>query len=135
LLARRCRMSDSTTPPRHRKPNRPKKADPDFPLTPHASGAWQQKIRGKIYYFGKWARRINGKLERVPGDGWEEALALYKSQADDLHAGRTPRVYGFGPCSMTTEREAAFRLSRTSPTSERQAMNCKRPNGKRLRSG
>jgi integrase len=76
--------------------DRPKKPYPDFPLTPHASGAWQKKIRGKIHYFGKWGRRVNGKLERIPGDGWEAALALYKAQADDLHAGRTPRVKGDG---------------------------------------
>jgi hypothetical protein len=30
-------------------------------------------------------------LERVPGDGWEEALEGYKTVADDLHAGRTPQ--------------------------------------------
>src|SRR5262249_31485888 len=69
---------------------------PAFPLTPHASGAWQKKIRGKIHYFGKWARRVNGKLVRIEGDGWQEALELYKSQADDLHAGRTPRVQSDG---------------------------------------
>src|SRR5688500_20069901 len=34
---------------------------------------------GKIHYFGKWARRVNGKFVRVEGDGWEEALALYKA--------------------------------------------------------
>jgi integrase len=61
-------------------------------LTPHASGAWQKKIRGKIHYFGKWARRVNGKLVRIKDDGWKEALELYKTLADDLHAGRTPRV-------------------------------------------
>jgi integrase len=72
--------------------DRPKKPYPDFPLSPHASGAWQKKIRGKIHYFGKWGRVVNGKLERIEGDGWEEALDLYKAQADDLHAGRTPRV-------------------------------------------
>jgi integrase len=72
--------------------DRPKKPYPNFPLTPHASGAWQKKILGKVHYFGKWAKRINGKLERIEGDGWKEALALYKAQADDLHAGRTPRL-------------------------------------------
>ena len=35
-------------------------------------------------------------MERLPGDGWKEALDLYKAQADDLHAGRTPRVKGDG---------------------------------------
>jgi len=89
-------MSDSTPPRDHRKPNRPKKPYPDFPLTPHASGAWQKKIRGKVHYFGKWGKRVNGKLERIPGDGWEAALKDYKAQADDLHAGRTPRVKSDG---------------------------------------
>ncbi|MSU78928.1 MAG: hypothetical protein EXS16_12640 [Gemmataceae bacterium] len=66
---------------------------PDFPLTPHASGAWQKKIRGKLHYFGKWAHRVSGKLEQLPGDSWwQGALTLYKVQADDLHAGRTPRI-------------------------------------------
>jgi hypothetical protein len=55
-----------------------------------------KKIRGRIYYFGKWGRRVDGKLTRVPGDGWKEALELYKAQADDLHAGRTPRVKATG---------------------------------------
>jgi integrase len=55
-----------------------------------------KKIRGTIHYFGAWARRVDGKLVRVEGDGWEEALALYKEQADDLHAGRTPRVKNDG---------------------------------------
>jgi integrase len=76
--------------------DRPKKPYPDFPLTPHTSGAWQKKIRGKVHYFGKWARRVDGKLVRVPGDGWEEALEAYRAVADDLHAGRTPRVRGDG---------------------------------------
>jgi integrase len=90
-------MPKSSKSARARKPgDRPKKPYPDFPLTPHASGAWQKKIRGKTYYFGKWARRVNGKLERIEGDGWKEALEEYKVQADDLHAGRTPRVSGDG---------------------------------------
>jgi integrase len=86
-------MSKSTSSRASRKaPDRPKKPYPDFPLTPHPTGTWQKKIRGRIYYFGKWAKRVDGKLERVPGDGWEDALAEYKKVADDLHAGRTPRV-------------------------------------------
>jgi hypothetical protein len=72
--------------------DRPKKPYPNFPLTPHPSGTWQKKIRGKIHYFGRWARRVNSKLERIEGDGWMEALEEYKAVADDLHAGRTPRV-------------------------------------------
>lgn len=76
--------------------DRPKKPYPDFPLTPHPSGAWQKKILGKIRYFGRWGRIRNGKMERLPDDGWKEALELYKAQADDLHAGRTPRVRNVG---------------------------------------
>lgn len=89
-------MSDhSTRKSRTRKAaDRPRKPYEAFPLTPHASGKWQKKIRGKFHYFGAWARRINGKLVHVDGDGWKEALELYKAQADDLHAGRTPRVKG-----------------------------------------
>jgi integrase len=55
-----------------------------------------KKIRGQIYYFGNWARRVDGKLQRVENDGWDEALKQYEVQAPDLHAGRTPRVKGDG---------------------------------------
>jgi integrase len=85
-------MSDPTPRPRRRKADRPKKPYPDFPLTPHPCGAWQKKINGRIHYFGRWARMVNGVLTRIPGDGWKEALEQYKAVADDLHAGRTPRV-------------------------------------------
>src|SRR5262245_36019371 len=90
-------MSDSIPPRRSRKAaDRPKKPYPDFPLTPHASGMWMKKIRGKIHYFGRWANRVGGKLVRIPGDGWEAALEEYKLQAEDLHAGRTPRARAGG---------------------------------------
>src|SRR5262249_55102820 len=95
-------MSKSTPRRRSRKADwvvagfRIKRPYPDFPLTPHASGKWQKKILGDIHYFGTWAKRVNGDLERVAEDGWQAALTLYKAQADDLHAGRTPRVEGDG---------------------------------------
>src|SRR6516164_9358554 len=91
-------MSSNSTRKRRsgKAADRPKKPYPDFPLTPHASGTWQKKIRGKIHYFGRWARRVNGKMERIEGDGWKEALEEYKKVADDLHAGRTPRVQSDG---------------------------------------
>ena len=84
----------STVSPRSRKSLTGKPAKPyaKFPLTPHAGGAWQKKIRGKIKYFGRWGRVVKGTMERLPGDGWKDALELYKAKADDLHAGRTPRV-------------------------------------------
>jgi hypothetical protein len=31
-------------------------------------------------------------MQRIPGGGWEAALEEYQRVADDLHAGRTPRV-------------------------------------------
>src|SRR5215470_4637193 len=87
-------MADSSRKRRPRKDaDRPKKPSPDFPLTPHPSGAWQKKIRGKIHYFGRWAHVVNGKLTALPDEeSWKEALDLSKAVADDLHAGRTPRV-------------------------------------------
>ena len=90
-------LSNSTRKTRSRKAaGRPKKPYPDFPLSPHPGGKWQKKIRGKIHYFGRWANRVNGKLVRIEGDGWEDALAVYNAQAADLHAGRTPRMTGDG---------------------------------------
>jgi hypothetical protein len=89
--------NDSTRKGRSRKAaDRPKKPYPEFPLTPHASDTWQKKIRGKIHYFGRWAKRVNAKLVRIEGDGWKEALEEHKAQADDLHAGRAPRVKSDG---------------------------------------
>jgi len=81
-----------TTKPRRRKANdRPPKPYKEFPLYAHPSGHWAKKVRGNFHYFGRWGRRVNGKMERLDGDGWEEALTVYKAQIDDLQAGRTPR--------------------------------------------
>jgi integrase len=86
-------MSDNSTRKQgsRKAADRPPKPYKDFPLSPHASGAWCKKILGRVHYFGKWGRVINGKLTRIEGDGWQSALELYQAQRDDLFAGRTPR--------------------------------------------
>ncbi len=74
------------------KVDRPPKPYPDFPLTPHNAGVWCKSINGKIHYFGRWGKRVQGKLVRIEGDGVQEALDLYNEQRDDLYAGRAPRI-------------------------------------------
>jgi len=44
-----------------------------------------------MHYFGRWGKRVGDHFERVPGDGWKEALQEYRDVADALHAGRKPR--------------------------------------------
>lgn len=77
--------------------SRPPKPYASYPLYAHPSGNWAKKVRGRFYYFGKWGRRVDGELVVLPdGGGWKAALELYKAQADDLHAGRTPRTSSDG---------------------------------------
>lgn len=80
-------MSDhhSNTPNPSDKPAtaKPSKLYPDYPLTPHPSGQWCKKIRGRIYYFGKI-------------DDPDAALARYNRQREDLHAGKKPRANAVG---------------------------------------
>ncbi len=66
-------MGQNTTKKPVRKPSK------DFPLTPHRSGKWCKKVRGKLHYFGR--------LEN-PQAALEDWLAV----KDDLLAGRTPRA-------------------------------------------
>lgn len=56
-----------------------KKANPDFPLTPHTSGQWCKKIKGSIRYFG-------------PLVDPESAKTLYESEKVAWEAGVNPRT-------------------------------------------
>lgn len=94
VSGQRTPVVNTTARRAHRKVEKPPKPYPEFPLTAHPSGNWCKKIRQKLHYFGKWGERVDGKLQRIDGDGWEAALELYKAQADDLHAGRKPRPKG-----------------------------------------
>jgi integrase len=63
--------------------DKPSKPYADFPLTPHPSGRWCKKIRGKLFYYGKW--------RGVPEDGWRTALDNYEKYRDADHSGRARR--------------------------------------------
>jgi len=56
---------------------KPGKPYPEFPLYAHGAGQWAKRIKGKVYYFGKW-------------DDPEAALAKFKDEVDYLQAGKTP---------------------------------------------
>jgi len=84
-------QKNSKTKKKNKTSNRPAKPYPDFPLTPHPAGYWCKSIKGKVVYFGRWGRIRNGKMERLPDDGWREALEQYEEERDALYAGRTPR--------------------------------------------
>lgn len=63
------------------KKNKPDKPYDEFPLFAHSNGQWTKKIKGKLWYFGKW-------------DDTDAALQTYLDQVDDIHAGRDPRRTG-----------------------------------------
>jgi hypothetical protein len=60
--------------------SRPSKPYDDFRLLPHASGRWAKKIRGRFCYFGPWR-------------DWQAALTKYRTQRENLKAGRTPQQH------------------------------------------
>ncbi len=72
--------------------DRPGKPYSEFPLYAHPLGYWSKKDQGHHPALRPMGRIRGGNVTRVEGDGWEEALKLYKCQVDDYQAGRTPRV-------------------------------------------
>jgi len=60
--------------------NKPKKPHPDFPLYAHNAGQWAKKVKGRVYYFGKW-------------DQPREALNQWLAVKDELLAGRAPALW------------------------------------------
>ncbi len=71
-------MTQSTRSESTRKVRKPR---PDFPLTPHPSGRWCKKVRGKLHYFGPTRNDEEGQA----------ALEEWLRVKDDLLAGRKPR--------------------------------------------
>jgi integrase len=70
---------NSTAPRRARKPRKPEKPHKDFPLFAHANGQWAKKVRGKIHFFGVWAKP-------------DEAINRWVEEKDALLAGKVPRT-------------------------------------------
>ena len=62
---------------KRKRPDRPVKPYPEFPLYPHPAGVWAKVIGGRTRYFGPW---------RDP----EGALDRYLKIKDHLHAGMEP---------------------------------------------
>ncbi len=93
----------------------------DFPLSYHpGTGRLYKKIRGTRRYFGRW-------------DDWQAALTAYEDQAEDLHAGKTPKSQRgeltlLELCdSYADSKKDKARLGRISPrTVEENKATCKR---------
>lgn len=79
-------MLGNSSPSRRRKKSpRYRKPHADFPLTPHPSGRWCKKVKGKLYYFGKIEGDENGQA----------ALTLWLEQKDAiLLTGKKPYSKG-----------------------------------------
>lgn len=75
--------------------HKPSKPTPDFPLFAHSSGKWGKKIRGKIYYFGRW-------------DDPAGALAEYQEFSGAIAPPDPPREFA---TALATGRAVALFLS------------------------
>ncbi|HEY8747267.1 MAG TPA: tyrosine-type recombinase/integrase [Tepidisphaeraceae bacterium] len=60
-----------------RRTKKPEKPYPDFPLTPHPNGQWVKKVKGDLFYFGRWKEDRDGK----------KAIAEWLSRKDAIYAG------------------------------------------------
>ena len=82
-------MAKSNVKSRSRKSvNRPKRPYPEYPLGAHVNGRWQKRIKGQLYYFGRWGRMIDGAIVQLEGDEWwKPALEIFKAQIDGIQAG------------------------------------------------
>jgi integrase len=73
--------------------DRPGKPYPEFPMVAHPSGHWAKKIKGRLYYFGPWGKRVDGEIVWIDDEGnWKPALERYKAEVDNIHAGRPQRA-------------------------------------------
>lgn len=65
-----------------RNPRRKSRRSPTliFPLTPHATGQWVKKIKGKTYYFGEDGL-LRADWQKVLGSCTHESDSLYRAVA------------------------------------------------------
>jgi hypothetical protein len=79
------RISHSTVSARPKKgrpsrPEKPSKPHAEFPLFPSDCGRWRKKVKGVVYYFGRWADDRKG----------DRAIKLWNESKDEILAGNPP---------------------------------------------
>ncbi len=79
----------NVTRKKSKNPAKPAKPYPGFPMTPHPTGRWCKKIRGKLHYFGPW-------------DDPDGALENLNRELPFLKDGRTPPPDGSDGCTILT---------------------------------
>lgn len=87
--------------PRSRRPGKPTKPHPPFPLTAHNNGQWYRSIRGRVHFLGVW-------------EDSQAAMDPCPAVAADLHAGLRPRPFTLVGGLMTVKhlRDPADPLTR-----------------------